>query len=80
MSNLDQSRAKLIVGKRAIDASGTSVSLSGDFNGDGYSDAIIGAPQATTGSKTKSGETYLIYGGYTSPSSQPTSQPQTRPQ
>lgn len=80
MSNLDQSRAMLVVGKRAIDASGTSVALSGDFNGDGYSDAIIGAPQATTGSKTKSGETYLIYGAILFQAANRRLSLQTRPQ
>ena len=41
--------------------SGNSVSNAGDFNGDGYDDFIIGAPEAYYNSN-KSGITYLVYG------------------
>ena len=41
------------------DGSGGSVSSAGDFNGDGYSDLIIGAADAGDGA----GQSYLIFGG-----------------
>ena len=41
---------------------GYSVSGAGDFNSDGYSDLLIGAPDEEHGS-SNSGAAYLIYGG-----------------
>ena len=35
---------------------------SGDVNGDGYMDIIIGAPWADPGGRTEAGETYVIFG------------------
>ena len=50
-----------IYGDNAGDRSGWSVS-SGDFNGDGYSDVIIGAYHANPMGRNIAGETYIIYG------------------
>ena len=40
---------------------GHSVQFIGDYNGDGYNDVIIGAPQADGGA-TDSGEAYVVFG------------------
>jgi len=50
-----------IYGDDAGDQSGYSVS-SGDINGDGYDDVIIGAPYADPAGGTYAGETYVIFG------------------
>ncbi|MCD2175782.1 VCBS domain-containing protein [Rhizobium sp. C4] len=59
-----------IVGERAGDMAGLSVSSAGDFNGDGFDDFIIGAPgnDATGGpgdlpaTLTDHGAVYVVYG------------------
>ena len=50
-----------IYGDDAGDSSGSSVS-SGDINGDGIADIIIGANCANTAGGTLAGETYVIFG------------------
>jgi len=50
-----------ILGDDADDRSGLSVS-SGDINGDGYDDVIIGAPYADSAGGNGAGETYVIFG------------------
>ena len=40
-----------------------SVSSAGDFNGDGYSDVIVGAYGYDAGSTTNIGRAYIFYGG-----------------
>ncbi|MDB5385040.1 MAG: hypothetical protein JWM11_686 [Planctomycetaceae bacterium] len=54
-----------IFGADAYDLSGSSVSSAGDLNGDGFSDLLIGAPagDGLGGAKTDSGESYVIFGG-----------------
>ncbi|MGK7913879.1 MAG: FG-GAP-like repeat-containing protein [Synechococcus sp.] len=55
-----------INGEEFADRSGTSVSSAGDFNGDGNSDLIIGAPANTaTNGREDAGESYVIFGGQT---------------
>ncbi|TKJ31547.1 hypothetical protein CEE39_07080 [bacterium (candidate division B38) B3_B38] len=51
-----------VCGDDAGDESGYMVA-SGDVNGDGYDDLIIGALYADPGGRTDAGETYLIAGG-----------------
>ena len=53
------------------DQSGSAVASAGDVNGDGYADFVIGASYADglNNSKADSGESYLIYGAATLPSS-----------
>lgn len=59
------------VGVSAGDLAGLSVSDVGDINGDGFADFAIGAPAAdrpvTGGSLPGSGETYIVFGGFTNP-------------
>jgi len=49
-------------GEGSQDKFGSAVSSAGDFNGDGYDDVIIGAPQARV-SGIASGRAYIYYGG-----------------
>lgn len=49
------------IGKNAFDASGFAVASTGDVNGDGFSDILIGAPNYSTDNDLM-GETYLILG------------------
>ena len=51
-----------IQGKDIQDRSGSSVSGSGDINGDGLADLIIGAPGAEIGGQQFAGETYIVFG------------------
>lgn len=43
--------------------SGYSVSGLGDFNGDGWDDVAIGAPEMDNGTKRSLGESYVVFGG-----------------
>ncbi|MEB3231650.1 MAG: hypothetical protein VKJ64_11625 [Leptolyngbyaceae bacterium] len=58
LDNLASDEGFVIEGIDKDDASGTSVSSIGDFNGDNIDDLIIGAPNANNGT----GETYVIWG------------------
>jgi hypothetical protein len=42
--------------------SATGVGGEGDFNGDGYSDVIIGAPLANPRARNDAGQSYIVYG------------------
>ena len=52
----------VINGAHAYDPSGRAVG-SGDFNGDGFSDLIIGAPLADPGAVANAGESHVVFGG-----------------
>ncbi len=60
---LDGTNGFVVNGIDAGDQSGFSVSYAGDVNNDGFSDIIIGAPQARPNGNAFAGETYVIYGG-----------------
>ncbi|MGE0388102.1 MAG: hypothetical protein AB7Q97_25535 [Gammaproteobacteria bacterium] len=59
---LDGSDGVRLDGIAAGDRSGTSIASAGDFNGDGYADLAIGAPQAAPGGLLTAGEAYVVYG------------------
>jgi hypothetical protein len=61
LSNLNGANGFKITGEAVGDAAGFSVHSVGDFNGDGISDFIIGAPNADPDA-TNSGAAYLIFG------------------
>jgi len=64
-SNLDlrsPGSAVRIVGAAAGDHSGVSVASAGDVNGDGWTDLVVGAPDADPSSRTDAGSSYVIYG------------------
>jgi len=50
-------------GAASGDRLGMSVSTTGDFNGDGYPDVIVGAPYSDPGGKVDAGRVYVYYGG-----------------
>jgi hypothetical protein len=50
-------------------ASGFSVSASGDFNGDGFNDLVIGAPSSYYSGGQYSGLAYVVFGGAVPPAS-----------
>lgn len=52
------------VGGTAAAAHGTSVANAGDVNGDGYADALVGAPGASNG-QANEGQAHLYYGSAT---------------
>lgn len=61
--SLDGSNGFAVVGVSAQDRSGRFVSGAGDFNHDGFSDILIGAPYQTTDGKAEAGAAYLLFGG-----------------
>ena len=66
LSTLDGTNGFILNGIDADDLSGVSVSSAGDVNGDGYDDLIIGADWADPNG-SRSGETYVVYGGASAP-------------
>jgi hypothetical protein len=61
LSDLNSSEGFRLNGATAYDTSGTSVSMAGDINGDGFDDLIVGAPGADP-SGIESGSSYVIFG------------------
>ena len=66
LSALDGTNGFTLTGIDPDDVSGASVSSAGDVNGDGYDDLIIGARRADPNG-SRSGETYVVYGGSSAP-------------
>ena len=65
LATLDGLSGFRVTGIDRFDESGNSVSGTGDVNGDGYSDILIGAYRAVVGENDKAGEVYLVFGGTT---------------
>ena len=61
LSNLAASAGFIIQGAAAGDYAGFSVSAAGDFNGDGFDDILVGAPDADNNHEL-AGEAYVIFG------------------
>nr|WP_325252265.1 VCBS domain-containing protein [Amylibacter sp.] len=59
LAELDGTNGFVFKGGVAYDHSGSAVSMSGDVNGDGVDDILIGA----AGGSTNGGKSYVIYGG-----------------
>ncbi|MDA0261544.1 MAG: FG-GAP-like repeat-containing protein, partial [Proteobacteria bacterium] len=49
-------------GIAANDQAGRRVAGGGDFNGDGFDDLVIGAPNTTVGTLTTAGSAYVVFG------------------
>ena len=62
LSSLNGRNGFVINGVAAGDFSGNSVAPAGDINGDGVSDILIGAYQASPGTSTHGGCTYVVFG------------------
>lgn len=62
VSTLDGSNGFRLDGIDVEDASGISVASTGDINGDGFDDLIIGAFKADAGGNADAGESYVVFG------------------
>ena len=62
LANLDGNNGFVINGIDPEDLAGISVSKAGDINNDGFEDLIIGARGADPNSKSKAGESYVVFG------------------
>ena len=51
-----------INGAAAGDRAGVAASITGDVNGDGIDDILVGAPRADVGGITDAGSTYVVFG------------------
>jgi hypothetical protein len=69
LAALTAAQGTIIYGAQAGDESGFSVSNAGDVNGDGFDDLIIGAryADAASNSKSNAGDSYVIFGGASPP-------------
>jgi hypothetical protein len=76
-SGLPDSRGFTVVGYGAGNI-GSGLGGGGDFNHDGHSDLLIGAPNIIQSSSAV-GKMFVVYGGQSFPTSQPTTQPSRQP-
>ncbi len=63
LAELEGSNGFVLNGIDPDDASGSSVSSAGDFNGDGFDDILISATGAGPNGNSRAGETYVLFGG-----------------
>ena len=63
LSSLNGSNGFKLDGEATDDESGRWVSAAGDINGDGYVDLLIGAPWHASNGASKSGRSYVLFGG-----------------
>ena len=69
LESINESKGFAIEGDNPFIISGMSLSTAGDFNGDGFDDILIGAPEASPLGRLFAGSTYLIFGSPTPPAS-----------
>ena len=62
LADVDGTIGFVVNGITDEDESGKSVTNL-DFNGDGFSDLLIGAPNAEESTQSREGETYIVFGG-----------------
>ncbi len=62
LRDLDGTIGFRLQGASTRDYSGTSVSLAGDINGDGFDDLLIGAPGVNARPQSDNGRAYLVFG------------------
>lgn len=62
LSTLDGTNGFVIDGAAAGDVAGISVSGTGDVNGDGFEDLIVGASNGDGGSTYSAGQSYIVFG------------------
>ncbi|MEJ1416216.1 MAG: putative Ig domain-containing protein [Candidatus Sedimenticola sp. (ex Thyasira tokunagai)] len=62
LSSLDGINGSTFNGVAESDTAGMSVGKAGDFNGDGFADFIIGAPEADRFGFSNTGEAYVVFG------------------
>jgi hypothetical protein len=67
LKNFTALQGSVIQGAVGGDAAGTSVSIVGDINGDGFSDLLVGADNASPVNRSYAGAAYVIYGSRTLP-------------
>lgn len=60
--DLNGSNGFRLDGEASGDGSGASVASAGDFNGDGLSDILIGAPWADPMGRDQAGSSYIVFG------------------
>lgn len=59
----DDTLVTSIEGPASESQTGRSVADAGDFNGDGFDDVIVGAPEHTPGDRLRAGAVYVVFGG-----------------
>lgn len=62
LTSFDGSNGLVLTGNAENDYAGTSVSIVGDVNGDGFDDLLVGASGADPGTSDE-GASYLVFGG-----------------
>lgn len=62
LDGLDGTNGCLFVGEATSNHAGLAVAFAGDVNGDGRDDLVVGAPDYSSGSTTKVGRAYLVFG------------------
>jgi hypothetical protein len=62
LAELNPNQGIKISGTAVGDKAGFSVANIGDFNGDGFDDVVIGAPEASPLSRSKAGAVFVLFG------------------